>query len=155
MERAGPREVGRVPDRNSNRNCRGRRLRYQPDSGEPQLFPTNSEPSSTRPHSRWNKRVSNPVTQLMLSSENVAKLRETLRDLNPTQSPQRLSFLDNPAPVTETLRISISEPHWEPWIFWAHACAAERPARRAGAARDSRTEEVRQSMLRSRRGAHR
>jgi hypothetical protein len=28
-----------------------------------------------------------PVTQLMLSSENVAKLRETLRDLNPTQSP--------------------------------------------------------------------
>jgi hypothetical protein len=36
----------------------------------------------------------------VLSRENVAKLRETLRELNPThrQTPQRLSFLDNPAP---------------------------------------------------------
>jgi hypothetical protein len=34
----------------------------------------------------------------VLSRENVAKLRETLRDLKPThrQTPQRLSFLDNP-----------------------------------------------------------
>jgi hypothetical protein len=34
----------------------------------------------------------------VLTRENVAKLRETLRDLNPThrQTPQRLSFLDNP-----------------------------------------------------------
>jgi len=36
----------------------------------------------------------------VLSRENVAKLRDVLRDLNPThrQTPQRLSFLDNPAP---------------------------------------------------------
>lgn len=36
----------------------------------------------------------------VLSPENVAKLRETLRDLHPThrQTPQRLSFLDNPEP---------------------------------------------------------
>jgi hypothetical protein len=36
----------------------------------------------------------------VLSRENVAKLRTVLRDLNPThrQTPQRLSFLDNPAP---------------------------------------------------------
>jgi predicted nucleotidyltransferase len=39
----------------------------------------------------------------VLSRENVAKLREVLRDLNPThrQTPQRLSFLDNPAPDAE------------------------------------------------------
>jgi hypothetical protein len=39
----------------------------------------------------------------VLSAENVTKLRDTLRDLNPThrQTPQRLSFLDNPAPGTE------------------------------------------------------
>jgi hypothetical protein len=36
----------------------------------------------------------------MLTPENVAKLRETLSDLNPThrQTPQRLSFLNNPRP---------------------------------------------------------
>jgi hypothetical protein len=35
----------------------------------------------------------------VLSRENVAKLREVLRDVNPThrQTPQRLSFLDNPS----------------------------------------------------------
>ena len=35
----------------------------------------------------------------VLTLENVAKLREVLRDLNPThrQTPQRLSFLDNPS----------------------------------------------------------
>lgn len=35
---------------------------------------------------------------VVLTQENVAKLREVLRDLNPThrQTPQRLSFLDNP-----------------------------------------------------------
>ena len=39
----------------------------------------------------------------VLSRENVAKLRAVLRDLNPThrQTPQRLSFLDNPAPDVE------------------------------------------------------
>jgi hypothetical protein len=39
----------------------------------------------------------------VLSRENVAKLREVLRDLNPIhrQTPQRLSFLDNPAPEVE------------------------------------------------------
>jgi hypothetical protein len=39
----------------------------------------------------------------VLSRENVAKLRDVLRDLNPThrQTPQRLSFLDNPAPDVE------------------------------------------------------
>jgi septum formation inhibitor-activating ATPase MinD len=36
----------------------------------------------------------------VLTRENVSKLRETLRGLNPThrQTPQRLSFLDNPSP---------------------------------------------------------
>jgi hypothetical protein len=36
----------------------------------------------------------------VLSRENVARLRDVLRDLNPThrQTPQRLSFLENPAP---------------------------------------------------------
>jgi hypothetical protein len=36
----------------------------------------------------------------VLSRENVAKLREALRDLNPThrQTPERLSFRDNPGP---------------------------------------------------------
>jgi hypothetical protein len=39
----------------------------------------------------------------VLSRENVAKLREVLRDLNPThrQTPQRLSFLDNPGSDVE------------------------------------------------------
>lgn len=39
----------------------------------------------------------------VLSSENVAKLRDALRDLNPThrQTPQCLSFLENPAPDAE------------------------------------------------------
>jgi hypothetical protein len=39
----------------------------------------------------------------VLSRENVAKLREVLRDLNPIhrQTPQQLSFLDNPAPDVE------------------------------------------------------
>lgn len=39
----------------------------------------------------------------VLTRETVAKLRETLRDLNPThrQTPQRLSFLDNPPPDAE------------------------------------------------------
>jgi hypothetical protein len=38
----------------------------------------------------------------VLTAENVARLRETLRDLNPTHrlTSQRLSFLDNPAPGT-------------------------------------------------------
>jgi hypothetical protein len=36
----------------------------------------------------------------VLSRENVARLRDVLRDVNPThrQTPQRLSFLDNPGP---------------------------------------------------------
>ena len=39
----------------------------------------------------------------VLSHENVAKLRDVFRDLNPThrQTPQRLSFLDNPSPDVE------------------------------------------------------
>ena len=39
----------------------------------------------------------------MLSLENVAQLRETLRDLHPThrQTPQRLSVLNNPEPGAE------------------------------------------------------
>lgn len=39
----------------------------------------------------------------VLSRENVAKLRDVLRDVNPThrQTPQRLSFLDNPAADVE------------------------------------------------------
>jgi hypothetical protein len=39
----------------------------------------------------------------VLSRENVARLRDVLRDLNPThrQTPQRLSFLENPAPGVE------------------------------------------------------
>jgi hypothetical protein len=39
----------------------------------------------------------------VLSRENVAKLRRVLQDLNPThrQTPQRLSFLDNPSPDVE------------------------------------------------------
>ena len=39
----------------------------------------------------------------VLSRENVAKLRDVLRDLNPPhrQTPQRLSFLDNSAPDVE------------------------------------------------------
>jgi hypothetical protein len=39
----------------------------------------------------------------VLSRENVAKLRDVLRDLNPThrQTPQRLSFLENPAPEAD------------------------------------------------------
>ena len=38
----------------------------------------------------------------VLTAENVARLRDTLRDLNPTHrlTPQRLSFLDNPDPGT-------------------------------------------------------
>jgi hypothetical protein len=37
---------------------------------------------------------------MLLSADNVAKLRELFRDLHPTHrfTPQRLSFLDNPAP---------------------------------------------------------
>jgi hypothetical protein len=39
----------------------------------------------------------------VLSRDNVARLRDVLRDLNPThrQTPQRLSFLDNPGPDVE------------------------------------------------------
>lgn len=39
----------------------------------------------------------------VLSNENVEKLRETLRDLQPTHrmTPQKLSFLDNPDPGVE------------------------------------------------------
>lgn len=39
----------------------------------------------------------------VLSRENVAKLRNALQDLNPThrQTPQRLSFLENPSPEVE------------------------------------------------------
>jgi hypothetical protein len=39
----------------------------------------------------------------VLSRENVARLRDVLRDLNPThrQTPQRLSFLENPDPSVE------------------------------------------------------
>jgi hypothetical protein len=39
----------------------------------------------------------------VLSRENVGRLREVLRDLSPThrQTPQRLSFLDNPGPDVE------------------------------------------------------
>jgi hypothetical protein len=46
----------------------------------------------------------------VLSRENVAKLRDTLRDLHPThrQTPQRLSFLDNPAPDTEVKNLYLS-----------------------------------------------
>lgn len=38
----------------------------------------------------------------VLTADNVARLRDTLRDLNPTHrlTPQRLSFLENPAPGT-------------------------------------------------------
>jgi hypothetical protein len=46
----------------------------------------------------------------VLSPENVAKLRDTLRDLNPThrQTPQRLSFLDNPAPGAEVKNLYLA-----------------------------------------------
>jgi len=39
----------------------------------------------------------------VLSRENVARLRNVFRDLNPThrQTPQRLSFIDNPSPDVE------------------------------------------------------
>jgi predicted nucleotidyltransferase len=45
----------------------------------------------------------------VLSRENVTKLRDVLRDLNPThrQTPQRLSFLDNPAPDVEVKNLYV------------------------------------------------
>ncbi len=45
----------------------------------------------------------------VLSRENVAKLRDVLRDVNPThrQTPQRLSFLDNPAPDADVKNLDL------------------------------------------------
>ncbi len=45
----------------------------------------------------------------VLSRENVARLRDVLGDLNPThrQTPQRLSFLDNPAPDVEVKNLHL------------------------------------------------
>jgi hypothetical protein len=58
----------------------------------------------------------------LLSSANVEKLREILRDLHPTHrlTPQRLSFLDNPSPDAPVrarkgpaIRKGIACPHRE------------------------------------------
>lgn len=51
----------------------------------------------------------------VLTDENVAKLRDTLRELNPTHrfTPQRLSFLDNPDPGVP-LRNLYLQTEWGP-----------------------------------------